>query len=65
MPGAGVVLDSAVCELVGPVAGDGHRGGDFNTYVFATTDYGATWRSIARLRCHNSQAMELASASGR
>ena len=22
-------------------------GGDFNTYVFATTDYGATWRSIA------------------
>ncbi len=29
------------------VAFDGHRGGDFNTYVFATTDYGATWRSIA------------------
>ena len=25
---------------------DGHRGGDYKTYVFATTDYGATWRSI-------------------
>jgi photosystem II stability/assembly factor-like uncharacterized protein len=29
------------------VAFDGHRGGDFNTYVFTTTDFGATWRSIA------------------
>ena len=29
------------------VAFDGHRGGDYNTYVFATTDFGATWRSIA------------------
>ena len=29
------------------VALDGHRGGDYKTYVFATTDYGATWRSIA------------------
>jgi len=28
------------------VAFDGHRGGDFNTYVFTTTDFGATWRSI-------------------
>ncbi len=25
---------------------DGHRGGDYNTYVFATTDFGATVRSI-------------------
>ena len=29
------------------VAFDGHRGGDYRTYLFATTDYGATWRSIA------------------
>ncbi|MGH9220755.1 MAG: hypothetical protein ACRD1W_15725, partial [Vicinamibacterales bacterium] len=29
------------------VAFDGHRGGDYKTYVFATTDYGATWRSVA------------------
>ena len=29
------------------VSFDGHRGGDFNTYVFTTTDFGATWRSIA------------------
>jgi len=28
------------------VAFDGHRGGDHNTYVFTTTDFGATWRSI-------------------
>ena len=26
---------------------DGHRGGDYDTYVFATTDFGATSRSIA------------------
>ena len=25
---------------------DGHRGGDYGTYVFATTDFGATARSI-------------------
>ena len=25
---------------------DGHRGGDYSTYVFTTTDFGATWRSI-------------------
>lgn len=25
---------------------DGHRGGDYGTYVFATTDYGSTFRSI-------------------
>jgi hypothetical protein len=29
------------------VAFDGHRGGDYKTYVFTTTDFGATWRSIA------------------
>jgi photosystem II stability/assembly factor-like uncharacterized protein len=26
---------------------DGHRSGDFKVYVFETTDYGETWRSIA------------------
>ncbi len=26
---------------------DGHRSDDFKTYVFKTTDYGATWTSIA------------------
>jgi hypothetical protein len=26
---------------------DGHRSGDFGTYVYASTDFGATWRSIA------------------
>ena len=26
---------------------DGHRGGDYDTYVFATADFGATTRSIA------------------
>jgi len=25
---------------------DGHRGGDYNTYVFSTTDFGATTKSI-------------------
>jgi photosystem II stability/assembly factor-like uncharacterized protein len=25
---------------------DGHRGNDFNTYVFMTTDYGETWKNI-------------------
>ncbi len=26
---------------------DGHRGDDYGTYVFKTTDFGQTWRSIA------------------
>ena len=26
---------------------DGHRGGDYATYAFSTTDFGSTWRSIA------------------
>ncbi len=41
------VLPSRASAGTAYVAFDGHRGGDFNTYVFATTDYGATWRSIA------------------
>jgi photosystem II stability/assembly factor-like uncharacterized protein len=26
---------------------DGHRSGDFGTYVYASTDFGASWRSLA------------------
>ena len=26
---------------------DGHRGGDFKVYVYETTDYGETWKSIS------------------
>jgi len=40
------VLPSRAAAGTAYVAFDGHRGGDFNTYVFATTDYGATWRSL-------------------
>jgi photosystem II stability/assembly factor-like uncharacterized protein len=40
------VLPSRAAAGTAYVAFDGHRGGDYNTYVFATTDYGATWRSI-------------------
>ena len=28
------------------VAFDGHRGADYATYVFSTTDFGATWKSL-------------------
>ena len=41
------VVPSRAAAGTAYVAFDGHRGGDFNTYVFATTDFGATWRSIA------------------
>ncbi len=41
------VLPSRVAAGTAYVAFDGHRGGDYNTYVYATTDFGATWRSIA------------------
>ena len=41
------VLPSRANAATAYVAFDGHRGGDYRTYVFATTDYGATWRSIA------------------
>jgi photosystem II stability/assembly factor-like uncharacterized protein len=40
------VLPSRAAAGTAYVAFDGHRGGDYNTYVFATTDYGATWRSL-------------------
>ncbi|MFA5910690.1 MAG: hypothetical protein WC815_18065 [Vicinamibacterales bacterium] len=41
------VLPSRVAAGTAYVAFDGHRGGDYNTYVFVTGDYGATWRSLA------------------
>jgi len=41
------VLPSRVAAGTAYVAFDGHRGGDYNTYVFATTDFGATFKSIA------------------
>ena len=41
------VLPSRVAAGTAYVAFDGHRGGDYNTYVFATTDFGATWKSLA------------------
>ena len=41
------VLPSRAQAGTAYVAFDGHRGGDYATYVFATTDFGATWRSIA------------------
>jgi photosystem II stability/assembly factor-like uncharacterized protein len=40
------VLPSRANAATAYVAFDGHRGGDYRTYVFATTDYGASWRSI-------------------
>ncbi|OFW46491.1 MAG: hypothetical protein A3J29_19415 [Acidobacteria bacterium RIFCSPLOWO2_12_FULL_67_14b] len=41
------VLPSRAAAGAAYVAFDGHRGGDYNTYVLATSDFGATWRSIA------------------
>jgi photosystem II stability/assembly factor-like uncharacterized protein len=41
------VLPSRANAATAYVAFDGHRGGDYKTYVFTTTDFGATWRSIA------------------
>ena len=41
------VLPSRAAAGTAYVAFDGHRGGDYKTYIFATTDFGATWRSIA------------------
>jgi len=41
------VLSSAYDPGTAYVAFDGHRGDDFNIYLFKTTDYGETWKSIA------------------
>ncbi len=40
------VLPSRAAAGTAYVTFDGHRGGDYSTYVFTTTDFGATWRSI-------------------
>jgi photosystem II stability/assembly factor-like uncharacterized protein len=40
------VVPSRAAAGTAYVSFDGHRGGDFTAYAFATTDYGATWRSI-------------------
>jgi hypothetical protein len=40
------VLPSRAQAGTAYVAFDGHRGGDYKTYVFTTTDFGATWKSI-------------------
>jgi photosystem II stability/assembly factor-like uncharacterized protein len=52
---AGVPKNTYVSEVVPSrfdertvyVTFDGHRSNDFNAYVYASGDYGATWRSIA------------------
>lgn len=40
------VVPSQVEPGTAYVTFDGHRGGDYGTYVFVTTDFGATFRSI-------------------
>ena len=40
------VEPSRTDEAAAYVAFDGHRANDFNVYVFATADYGQTWRAI-------------------
>ncbi|MBS1240601.1 MAG: hypothetical protein H6R40_28 [Gemmatimonadetes bacterium] len=41
------VEPSKFAEGTAYVTFDGHRTGDFGTYAYATTDYGASWKSIA------------------
>jgi len=41
------VVASRHAEGTAYVTFDGHRGNDFNPYVFATTDYGETWKAIS------------------
>ena len=40
------VLPSRAAAGTAYVLFDGHRGGDYNTYVFTTTDFGSTFRSV-------------------
>jgi photosystem II stability/assembly factor-like uncharacterized protein len=40
------VVPSRAAAGTAYVTFDGHRGGDYATYVFTTTDFGNTWRSI-------------------
>ena len=41
------VAPSRFSEGTAYVTFDGHRGGDFNTYAFATSDFGNSWQSIS------------------
>ena len=41
------VVPSQHADGTAYIAFDGHRGGDYGTYVFSTTDFGASTRSIA------------------
>jgi photosystem II stability/assembly factor-like uncharacterized protein len=40
------VVPSRFAEGTAYVTFDGHRSDDYNTYVFVTTDYGETWKSL-------------------
>jgi hypothetical protein len=40
------VLASKYGEGTAYVSFDGHRGDDYNVYLFATTDYGENWKAI-------------------
>lgn len=41
------VLPSRAAAGTAYVSFDGHRNGDYNTYVFSTADFGGTWKSLA------------------
>jgi len=41
------VVPSKYAEGTAFAAFDGHRMGDFNIYIFMTTDYGQTWKAIS------------------
>jgi photosystem II stability/assembly factor-like uncharacterized protein len=40
------VVASKIAEGAAFVTFDGHRNDDYNIYIFATTDYGETWKAI-------------------
>ncbi|MGB7283719.1 MAG: hypothetical protein WBE13_15745 [Candidatus Acidiferrum sp.] len=42
------VMASKYAEGTAYAAFDGHRSDDYNVYIFATTDYGETWKSIRK-----------------
>jgi photosystem II stability/assembly factor-like uncharacterized protein len=42
------VISSHHADGTAYVTFDGHRNDDFSVYVFATTDYGETWKAISR-----------------
>jgi photosystem II stability/assembly factor-like uncharacterized protein len=41
------IVTSATGDGIAYAAFDGHRTDDYNTYLYVTTDYGETWKSIA------------------